>query len=143
MGPSMGTIQYKILEAKDHLVLKRVAPGTFDYPLQNKLVLEFLADPRHHIAVALDDDTVVGVVSAVTYIHPDKPLNCWINEVSTAPAHRRRGIAKRLVRVMVEHMRVQGCGEVWLATEMDNEPARALYRSTGANETPIVMYSYD
>ncbi|GAB5496358.1 MAG: hypothetical protein Phyf2KO_14380 [Phycisphaerales bacterium] len=139
----MGTINYKILEATDRSVFAQVAPGTFDFPLQSDLIDEFLADPRHHMAVAIDDCAVVGVVSAVTYIHPDKPLHCWINEVSTAPSHRRQGIARRLVDNLVKHLKDLGCGEIWLATEVDNEPARALYRAAGAKETPIVMYSFD
>lgn len=139
----MGTIEYKILEATDRSVFAHVAPGTFDYPLQSDLVDAFLADPRHHMAVAFDDGTVVGVVSALTYLHPDKPLQCWINEVSTAPSHRRQGIAMRLVEEMVKHLKDLGCAEIWLATEVDNEPARALYKAAGAKETPIVMYSFD
>ena len=84
----METIRFQILTQEDFGVFERVEPGTFDNPPDSNLIREFLADPRHHIVVALDAGTVVAFVSAVTYIHPDKPLNCWINEVSTAPSYR-------------------------------------------------------
>lgn len=48
--------------------------------------------------------------------------------------HRRRGIARRLTATLLEEGRALGCTEAWVATELDNAPARALYRSSGAIE---------
>jgi len=70
-----------------------VTAEVFDNPINAEWTREFLADPRHHIAVAIDDGLVVGFASGVHYIHPDKPAELWINEVGVAPAHRRRGSA--------------------------------------------------
>ena len=86
---------------------------------------------------------VVGFASAVTYLHPDKPVQMWINEVATAPDRRRRGVATAVVRRMLEHARSLGCASVWLGTEDDNDAARGLYRALGGFErSGMVVYEY-
>ncbi|MEL7483172.1 MAG: GNAT family N-acetyltransferase [Planctomycetota bacterium] len=137
-------ITFRLLSDADERALDHVAEGVFDHPVIAEQWQAFLMDRRHVIAVAEDrrsaDAVVVGFVSGVHYLHPDKRPQCWINEVSTAPTHRRRGIASALLRLVVDRARAIGCTQIWLATEADNEPARALYRSFGADETPIVMF---
>lgn len=134
-------IAVRVLGPGDASVLFAVAPGVFDEPVRPDTAEEFLRDPRHAMVVAELAGVVVGFVSAVEYIHPDKPPQLWINEVGVAPEFRRRGIATRLLHEMVRHAtddrRVR---DIWLATETDNAPARALYRSLGWRETPIVAY---
>lgn len=66
------SVEVRILKPKDAHVLERVALGVFDNRFDPELSAEFLADPRHHLAVAIDDGTVVGMASAVDYVHPDK-----------------------------------------------------------------------
>ena len=63
---------------------------------------EFLADSRHHLAVAVDEGRVVGMASAVHYVHPDKPPELWINEVGVAPTHRGLGIGRAPARRPVQ-----------------------------------------
>jgi aminoglycoside 6'-N-acetyltransferase I len=85
-------VEIKVLGRGDDAVLNRVAPDVFDHPIDPQLTREFLQDPRHHLAVAIDDSLVVGFASGVHYIHPDKPPQLWINEVAVAPDYRRRGL---------------------------------------------------
>ena len=66
-------IAIQVLRHQDAGILAAVAPGVFDDPIDVQRAEEFLADPRHHLAVALEDGVVVGFVSAVHYVHPDKP----------------------------------------------------------------------
>jgi aminoglycoside 6'-N-acetyltransferase I len=96
------------------------------------LCAEFLADPRHHLAVAMHADTVIGFASAVHYIHPDKPAELWINEVGVAPTHRNRGIAKRLLHEVLGLAKSLGCREAWVLTDRSNEAAMRLYQSISA-----------
>ena len=53
-----------------------------------------VADPRHHLVVACAGSTVVGMATALHYVHPDKPPELWINEVGVAPPYRRRALAR-------------------------------------------------
>ena len=124
----------RMLTAADTAVFDHVAEDVFDDPLQPALVREFLADPRHHMAVALDGVLVVGMASGVHYIHPDKPAELFINEVGVATTHQRRGLGRRLVEELLRHAAVLGCVEAWVGTDVDNAPARALYQSAGGEE---------
>lgn len=135
-------VEIRLLGENDAPIFDRVAEDVFDGPVIPGLLREFLHDPRHHLAVALEDGVVIGIASAIDYIHPDKRAQCWINEVSVSPAFRRRGVGTLLVRAIVAHARAIGCEMIWLATEIDNTPARELYRAAGAVETQIVMYEF-
>ena len=133
----------RLLGSGDADVLGNVAEDVFDHAVDRRWAAEFLSDPRHHLAVALDGERVVGMASAVHYVHPDKAPVLWVNEVGVAPTHRRRGIATQLLGVLVNHGRSLGCTEAWLGTEASNAPARALYRTAGWEEDgePFVMYA--
>ena len=93
--------------------------------------------------MAIDGGELVGFASAVHYVHPDKPVQLWINEVGVAERWRRRGVGRRLVEALLAHARTLGCEEVWVATEHDNVAAQQLYASTGGKPAPVVMYAYD
>src|SRR6185503_2317671 len=56
------------------------ASHVFDNPIDPRWAAEFLADGRHHLAVAFDGDVVVGMASAVHHLHPDKPPELRIYE---------------------------------------------------------------
>jgi GNAT superfamily N-acetyltransferase len=128
--------EIRILGANDAGVLDRVAPDVFDDPVDARWSAEFLADPRHHLAAALEGEVVVGFASAVHYVHPDKPTELWINEVGVAPTHQGRGIGKRLLAALFAHARELGCGEAWVLTGYDNTAARRLYAAAGGEESP-------
>ena len=124
-------IEVRILTTQDADLFGRVADDVFDAPVNPAYVAAFLADPRHHIAAAIDAGVIVGFASGVDYIHPDKPAELWINEVGVAPTHRRRGIGRRILDCLLAHGRSIGCGTAWVLTETGNGPARALYAATG------------
>ena len=136
-------VELKRLGPDDAAVLDRVADGVFDDPILPSATDEFLKDPRHHIIVALAGDVVVGMITAVDYVHPDKTAELWINEVGVAPSHQRQGIGRALLRAMLTHGRESGCSEAWLGTEHDNVAARGLYEDAGSVAESFVMYSFD
>ena len=132
-----------MLRAADAPVLSRVADGVFDNAIDARWTAEFFADPRHHLAVALDADEVIGMASAVHYVHPDKPPELWVNEVGVATSHRGRGIAKLLLRALFAHGRTLGCTEAWLGTEESNIAARRLYGAVGGEEATMMYVTFD
>src|SRR2546421_12904817 len=104
-------VTVRVLGPHDAAVLDRVAPGVFDNDVDARWTAEFLADPRPHLAVALDGDTVVGMASGVHYVHPDKPPELWVNEIGVAPTHQGRQIGRRLLRALFARGREVGCAE--------------------------------
>ena len=135
-------IELRLLGPGDAYVLGRVADGVFDYAVDPRWTAEFLADRRHHMIVARDEGVVVGMISAVDYVHPDKAPQLWINEVGVAPSHQRRGIARRLMDAMLQHGRAIGCTEAWLGTEEANVAARGLYEGAGSAPEPFILYAF-
>lgn len=132
--------EVRVVGPGDGAILDRVVEGVFDHPVSARWWGEFLDDPRHHLAVALDGGWVVGMASGVHYVHPDKPPELWINEVGVAPPHRRRGVARRLVTALLQRGRALGCGDAWVLTEGDNAAARGLYASLGGVEEERPVY---
>jgi ribosomal protein S18 acetylase RimI-like enzyme len=137
-------VEIRLLGPGDGAVLERVAPDVFDHPVDPRWNAQFLADPRHHLAVAVEGGVVVGMASAVHYVHPDKAPELWVNEVGVAATHRKRGIGKRLLAALFERGRELGCTAAWVLTEMENQEARALYAAAGGRETPErpVMFEF-
>jgi GNAT superfamily N-acetyltransferase len=141
---SVSSCTVRVVGRGDAVVLDRVAPGVFDHDVDPRWTAEFLADPRHHLAVALDAETVVGMASAVHYVHPDKPPQLFVNEVGVAPSHQGQGIGRRLMEALLDHARALGCREAWVLTDYDNAAARRLYAAAGGEEAtePTLMVSF-
>lgn len=142
-------LDYRILGPGDVPLLLRAPAGLFDNPIDARQAGAFIDDPRHEMLVAIDRETNIPVafVSANGYLHPDKPPQAWINELSTLEAYRGRGIGAELVRRMLGLLAERGYGQVWLATEHDNAAARAVYRRVmaerGGREDPaVVVYEF-
>ena len=55
----------------------------------------------------------------------------WIYHLAVAPAHRRRGIATRLMRRAEAVLRARGCSKINLQVRATNESAVAFYRALG------------
>ncbi len=125
-------------------MLDRVEPDVFDHPVRADLLAQFLAQPANVLAVAVAEGVVVGMASGFSYVHPDKPLSLFLNEVGVSARYHRRGIASRLIAAVLDHARSIGCREAWVATEVDNLPARELYQRTGARQDDrhAVVYIY-
>ncbi len=142
--PDSGSPSIRLLGPADASMLANVAPGVFDNAIDARWTAEFLADFRHHLAVALIGDQVVGMASGVHYVHPDKPPELWVNEVAVAPAHQGQGIGRRLLEALFEHGRSLGCRQAWVATEPSNNVARRLYAAVGGKESaePFVMVEF-
>jgi len=135
----------KVLSSSDLPLLLNVADDVFDNLVDESYAREFLADPRHHIVVALSEGVVIGFASAVHYIHPDKPTELWINEVGVAPAHQNQGVGKAIMNELLQLGRKLGCVNAWVLTDRSNEVANKLYKSTGGQvaEGDTVMYEFE
>ncbi len=138
-------IEVRILREGDEPVLENIGPDVFDDPIDVRASREFLRDPRHRLVVALEDGVIVGFVSAVLYVHPDKPKpELWINEVGVASTHRGRGLGRKLLEVVLEAGRAADCQEAWVLTDRSNHAAMRLYASSGGREASHdqVMFTF-
>lgn len=130
-------LEIRLLKSGDERVLDRVGDDLFDETIDVGGAREFLDDPRHHIAVAIDDGVVVGFASGVHYVHPDKPVpELWVNELGVASTHRQRGIGKGVMDCLLDAGRAHGCAQAWVLTERDNIPAMRTYASIKGAQVP-------
>jgi ribosomal protein S18 acetylase RimI-like enzyme len=137
-------IDIKVLHAGDEQLLANVAEDVFDHAVDVSTAARFLADPRHHIAVAVDEGKVVGFASGVHYLHPDKPVpELFVNEVGVAPSHQGRGLGKAVMNALLQHGRELGCSQAWVLTDRDNTAAMRLYTACGGKDTDHVMLEFN
>ena len=126
-------------------LLKNIAPEVFDDEINPQYLGAFLDDPRHIMYLAVDNKVVVGMASALEYFHPDKPPQLWINEVGVALSHRKQGIGRKLVQVLVAAAKDRGCIYAWLGTDMENVAAQACFSSVPEVENPqhFLLYEWE
>jgi ribosomal protein S18 acetylase RimI-like enzyme len=125
-------------------LLDRVDDDVFDHEVRPELLRAFLANPSNVLVVAVAEGEVVGMATGMAYVHPDKPLSLFINEVGVSGRFQRRGVGRQLMSALLDWGRQRGCREAWVATEVNNTSARALYQSCGGieDENNAVVYVY-
>lgn len=126
----------------DDELFDRVAVDVFDEPIDPQRRAAYLAEPGHLMLVAIDGGQIVAQCAAVIHRHPDKTTELYIDEVGVSPKWQRQGIARKMLDEMFALGKSLGCGEAWVGTEIDNDPARRLYEGLGSEAETFVMYVY-
>ena len=104
------------------------------------------ADPRIldergvHVLAALEDDEVVGFAYCHVLPRLDGSENVFLYELAVDERYRGRGIGRALVE---ETLRLAGPRRLFVLTDEDNGPARALYRAAGGAEEPQLIFRFD
>jgi len=128
----------------DARLLDRIAADVFDEPIDPARLAAYLAEPGHLMVLAVaPDGEVVGQARGMVNRHPDLPTELYIDNLGVTPARRRERLATRLLDALVAWGLELGCEEAWVATEPDNEAARALYAARGAEAEAVVMFAYE
>lgn len=143
-GQTPERIEIRVVGPADRALFKRVAPEVFDGAVVPERLAGYLGSADHLMVVALLDGEVVGQVAAVIHRHPDMPDELYVDNLGVTPALQRQGIGRRLMDRIFALGRARGCEEAWVATEVDNRPARALYTRLGpVDDEPVAFYLYE
>jgi aminoglycoside 6'-N-acetyltransferase I len=134
------SIVVRRMQPGDETAFQSIAPDVFDEAIDTERLKAYLREPGHLMVLAFEGDLVVGQCAGVLHRHPDKPTELYVDEVGTASTHLRRGIARMMMDELFAWGRELGCTEAWLGTEMDNEPAKALYRRYRPSEDETIQY---
>jgi ribosomal protein S18 acetylase RimI-like enzyme len=113
-------------------------PELFDEAPDPEAVRRYLADVRNVFLLAYDGARAVGFLrgSELGQLKSTR-TQMFLYEIEVLAPFRQRGIGGELVRWLLQYARVAGMEEVFVFTDPANDPAVALYRSTGAiTETP-------
>jgi len=88
---------------------------------------------------------LLGIASASIQMKPyGQSLWLYVDEVDVCANHRQRGVGKRLMRKLLEIAEDAGCEELWLGTEVDNDPANALYKSLKPDDAAeVIGYTFE
>jgi ribosomal protein S18 acetylase RimI-like enzyme len=121
------------------------AAPLFDHKLREDAVARFIADERHHLLLAIEDDDAVGFVSGAEVTHPDKGTEMFLYELAVGEAARNRGIGRALVSALAELARSRGCYGMWVLTDDGNPAAlRAYAAAGGTREAPdAVLFTWE
>ncbi|MFK7842063.1 MAG: GNAT family N-acetyltransferase [Sphingorhabdus sp.] len=136
----IGTIEVVEITTENQSLMHVVADDLFDAPVQSNLLQSYLAEETHWLVAALLDGVVIGKATAMVHRRPDKEDELYLDEIDVIPELRRKGIAKMILKKILEMAEDWGCEECWLGTEKDNIPARKLYESNGAKPEDFVLY---
>ncbi len=131
------------LTADNARLLDRIAPEVFDAPIEPGRLAAYLAWPGTVLLLGLIDGEVIGHVSGVVRLRPEKPPEMFVDELGVTPARRRQGIATALMQAMLKVAHDEGCDQAWLGTEGDNHAAQAVYDRLGGRREAMVLYTYD
>jgi len=139
------TVEIRLARPGDERLIETAAAGVFDHVPRADLTAEFLGDPRHHLVVAIADGRIVGFVSGVHYVHPDKSAELWINEVAVAPTHQNQRVGRSMLDRMLAHGRRLRCRCAWVLTDRANPAAMRLYAAAGGEPEPApsVLFEFD
>lgn len=138
----MAKIDIRRLGPGDASVLDRVAADVFDGPVRKKRLAVFLREANHLMSVAVCEGEVVGQARGIIHLHPNKEDELYIDSLGVAPAFRQQGVGTRLVKVLLQTGRDQGCAEALVGVEQNNPAARKLYESLGEAGEPCVFFTY-
>ena len=108
-----------------------VGPSDTPQELQKKLK----RDPDLFL-VAASGEEIVG--SAIGGFDGRRGM---IYHVAVAPAHRRQGLATRLMREIEERLRAKGCIKCYLLVFPDNADAIEFYKQIGWNVMSNVIFA--
>lgn len=119
----------------------KLPAGTDLSGMDAALLAYFSDETKHTTFLALQGDAVVGVGSADYHTEMPTCANpsgkcAFLMNVYTAPGHRRRGIAARIVEKLVEDARARGVGSILLEATREGAP---LYRKLGFVEAKGYM----
>lgn len=95
-----------------------------------------LADPRRFVAAAIAGGRLVGIASGVRTSEGDARSTLVLRDVAVASGHRRKGVGRRLVAVLLAHARASGCRGASIEAARDDVALLRLCAAAGAVERP-------
>lgn len=95
---------------------------------------QFLTNPDNFYLTAFDGKKLAGAIHGYRLLHPTGVRYLYVDEVDTVKEFRRQGVASAMMKEVFGLAKTMGAAEVWLGTEHDNEPAKALYESLKPDE---------
>ena len=102
-----------------------------------------LESDENYLIVACEAGRPTGFLVAHRFPRVDRDrYMVYLYEIEVEQAFRRRGVGTRMIDLLKNVCREDQVMEIWVGTEEDNIPAKALYKATGAEEEPHYYREY-
>lgn len=103
----------------------------------------FAPDEPVHALVAVDGGEVVALAHYLFHRSTTRLRDvCYLQDLFTDPAHRGRGIARKLIEAVYAAARTAGCSRVYWQTQATNAAGRALYDKV-ARHAGFIVYAHE
>lgn len=109
----------------------------------DEYVKNLLSRDDFHVVAAFENKTLVGGLTAyelAKYKREDTEI--FLYEIGVEESHRRKGIGRELINFLRQICIEKGILEMFVATEMDNDSAKALYEKMDGEFAATAIYSY-
>lgn len=119
-------LRFRKIEVQDAKSLSDLARSVFSMPWSENAFAHLAEDPDSIFYVALEEDVLIGGCG-LTHIG----LEGDIHNVMVAPEYRGRGVATRMLSVLLEEGEKQGIQEFTLEVRVSNVAAIKVYEKLG------------
>ena len=106
----------------------------FSLPWPEEIIASQLSGPGKIMLAAEEEGAFAGYMG-LQYVLDEG----YISNVCTAPEHRRRGIARRLVDACQSWAQMQGCKEFASDCELDNLESQRFHQACGFAEVNRIV----
>ena len=101
----------------------------FSAPWSENAIASELTNPLSIWFVAVESDKVIGYVGSQTVLGESDMMN-----LAVLPSYRRQGVGRRLVEVLVDHLKADAVNCLTLEVRASNDAAIDLYNGMGFAE---------
>lgn len=107
-------------------------------------LLNLLSKNTFHVLVAVQNEEVIGGLTAYELnMYKEETREIFLYEIGVEPAHRKQGIATRLIDYLIDICKHKGIAEMYVGAMAWNEPAVRLYSATGGNREDVAWFIYN
>jgi ribosomal protein S18 acetylase RimI-like enzyme len=128
-------VQYRLYREDDFTQLYAIELACFEpqFRFSRNTMRMLIADPSSATWVAEEQEQLAGFAIVFWSQPPEQPL-AYIQTLEVALAHRNRGIAGKLLRLLEESAKSAGAHVIWLHVAETNAPAIRLYQAHGYSQ---------
>ena len=112
--------------------------------VSDEYMKKLLSKQGFYILVAVENEKILGGLTAYEFIKSKcEEREMFLYEIGVEASYRRKGVARKLIEGLIEICKEKGIKTLFVATEMDNEPAKKLYEKTGGKFENAAIYTYE
>ena len=125
-------MDFRLYQEDDFAQLYEIELACFEPPIRftRQTMHKFVMDAHSATWIAENDGQMAGFAIVYWAKPPEQPL-AYIQTLEVAPAQRKRGVARELLRRVEESARAAGAHVIWLHVAETNAAAISLYESHG------------